>query len=55
MYGWYLGGAGYVPVPADYDGDGFTDPAVKNATGNEWIVRFSSGGYTPMSFTIPFE
>ena len=48
-------GNGNRAVPADYDGDGQADPAVRSATGNEWIVMFSSGGYTPVPLMISFE
>ena len=50
-----LGGTGYVPVPADYDGDHLADSAVRSETGDEWIVMFSSGNYTPVHLTILFE
>jgi len=50
-----LGGTGYIPVPADYNGDGLADPAVKSKSGNEWIVMFSSGGYMPVPLTIRSE
>ena len=40
---------------ADYDGDRYADPAVKSESGNEWIVMFSSGGYTPVPLTILFK
>ncbi|MBI2441907.1 MAG: hypothetical protein HYV35_11125 [Lentisphaerae bacterium] len=50
-----LGGTGYAPAPADYDGDGKADPAVRSTTSNEWIVMFSTAGYTPMPLTISFE
>lgn len=50
-----LGGTGYVPVPADYDGDGLADPAVKSESGNEWIVMFSASNYTPVHLTLLFE
>lgn len=55
VYGWTLGVAGYIPVAADYDGDGFADPAVRSETGNEWIVMLSYGGYTRTPITILFE
>jgi len=51
----FLGGSGYIPFPADYDGDGLADPAVKSTIGNEWIVMFSSGNYTPVPLTLSFE
>jgi hypothetical protein len=39
-----LGGPGYVPAMADYDGDGITDPAVFNKTTGDWKMRKSTGG-----------
>jgi hypothetical protein len=40
------GGAGYTPVPADYDGDGKPDRALyEQATGN-WYVLFSGTNFT---------
>jgi len=37
------GGASWIPVPADYDGDGIVDVAVYNANGLWSIVRSSDG------------
>jgi len=51
----FLGGSGYIPFPADYDGDGLADPAVKSTIGNEWIVMFSTGNYAPVPLTLSFE
>lgn len=42
-------------VCADYDGDGLADPAVRSESGNERIVMFSSGNYTPVPSTLLFE
>ncbi|MBI2440929.1 MAG: hypothetical protein HYV35_06105 [Lentisphaerae bacterium] len=53
VYGWSLGGDGYVPVPADYYGDVFADPAVYNETTGEWRVLLSSRGYQEFSFIPP--
>jgi len=45
----YLGGPGWCPVPADYDGDRLADPAVWQARTGTWKVRLSSGGYYELS------
>jgi hypothetical protein len=37
-----LGGAGYVPAIADYDGDLLLDPAVYNKTTGDWKIYLSS-------------
>ena len=50
-----LGGSDYIPVPADYDGDGLADPAVRNGTSNEWIVMLSTANYTPVHLTLSFK
>ncbi len=42
---WGLGTAGDVPVPADYDGDGFADLAVWRASSGDWYVLKSSEAY----------
>ena len=49
--GW--GGPGYVPVPGDYDGDGFADVAVYQAAATTWLALTSSSGYsTPLARTF---
>ena len=44
VVGW--GGAGYVPVPGDYDGDGRLDPAIYNSSTGQWLALKSSTNYT---------
>jgi hypothetical protein len=43
MYGWVLGGTGYIPTPADYDGDRKADPTVYGS--GYWFIMASSYGY----------
>jgi hypothetical protein len=43
------GDVGYIPAPADYDGDGTTDVAVYNPTTGVWYVLYS-GGAAPAMF-----
>jgi hypothetical protein len=40
-----FGGAGFTPVPGDYDGDGETDPAVYQASTGNWFVVGSTDGF----------
>jgi hypothetical protein len=52
---WYIygrtgphwGQPGDIPVPADYDGDGFTDAAVYRHSTSEWFVLLSASGGHP--------
>jgi hypothetical protein len=50
IYGGYwsydAGGANYVPVPADYDGDGIIDFGVYNVVTGLWYVVQSRVGWT---------
>jgi hypothetical protein len=41
-----VGGAGYLPVAADYDGDGKADFVVYNSTSGLWFGLKSSTGFT---------
>jgi hypothetical protein len=41
---------GDVLVPADYDGDGRTDPAIYRASLGVWIIPLSTSGYTNYQF-----
>ena len=43
--GW--GAPGYQAVPADYDGDGKTDPAVYHAASGNWFLMLSTRAYVP--------
>ena len=45
VYGWTLGGTGYIPTPADYDGDGKVDPAVYSHTSGQWTIKLSAYDY----------
>jgi hypothetical protein len=47
-----LGGAGYVPVPDDFDGDGKTDLAVYRETTGLWQARLSDSDYATVSATL---
>jgi hypothetical protein len=46
-----FGTNGDVPVPADYDGDRKTDPAVYRPSDNTWFFLLSGGG----NFRVPLR
>ncbi len=47
---WGAASLGDVPVPADYDGDGITDPAVWRASTGAWYWLQSSNGFSRSAF-----
>ena len=64
VYGTAWGGPGYVPVPGDYDGDGYTELAVYHEPTGYWFIytlngnriiayaeKFGGPGYVPVQST----
>jgi hypothetical protein len=46
----HWGDADYLPAAADFDGDGFADPAAYNPTTGQWHVLYSSSATARRSF-----
>lgn len=47
-----LGGPGWAPASADYDGDGWEDPAVYREGDGAWTLRLSGSGYEERSLSL---
>ena len=45
VYGWTLGGTGYIATPADYDGDGLADMTAYSLTTGQWTIMLSRSAY----------
>jgi len=42
----FLGSAGYTGMAADFDGDGYADPAVAQYSTGNWKIKLSGGNYS---------
>ncbi|MDP2990609.1 MAG: GDSL-type esterase/lipase family protein, partial [Kiritimatiellota bacterium] len=45
------GGPGFIPAPADFDGDGKADRCLYQESTGEWYILLSDYGYAPVFFT----
>jgi len=49
----FFGKTGDIPIPADYNGDGISEPAVFRPSEGNWYVRFSKDNIEKVSWFVP--